>query len=172
MLMGKIDGTEAENDMLLTFCADLSICCNYPNPECCADHGGVWIQDGMIVTTSPALALPPLSTSPPPSSTTGPTSTPTPTPPSNSYILALEISLPVLFSILLFTLCLYLYRRAAKPSLSPSPGPPQGQSQPQGEIDGMHEMDSAPLGGELENTRETEARATARKGWGMLRLFH
>lgn len=154
--------------MLLTFCADQSICCNYPNPNCCAQGGGVWIQDGTVVTTSPVPTSPSSSSSPPPSSTTSPSPSPTSTS-SNSYKLALEISLPILTFVFLFSICLYFYvYHVPKRSHSPLQEPQQGQSQPQDGIEEPYEMDNTLSDGELGNSRNADTRATARLGWRRL----
>lgn len=153
--------------MLITFCADQSLCCNYPNQKCCSQGGGVWIQDGAIVTTSPSPAS---QTSHSPSNST---STPTSTPASNPYKLALEISLPVLFFVFLLSLSFYFYihRTAHKRSISPLQENLQEESQPQGEIGDLHEMDATPSDEVSGNAREMEADVTTRIGWRRLVCF-
>jgi hypothetical protein len=152
--------------MLVTFCADQSVCCNYPNFKCCNRGGGVWIDDGIIVTTMPAPTSQSLTILSPPSASTTISRSPNPT--SSSFRLALEITLPLLTFVLL-SLCLCLCRRRSSSKRSASPSrvlPPQQQQQQQQPPDttteiegsGLYEMDTAAR--ESGATREGESQAT------------
>jgi hypothetical protein len=151
--------------MLITFCADQSVCCNYPNLKCCNKGEGVWIDDGIVVTTMPAPTSQSLTTLSPPSAS--PTISRSPNSTQPSFRLALEITLPLLTFVLIF-LCLCLCRRRSSSKRSASPShvlPPQQQQQQQPpdtttEIEGagLYEMSTA--GRESGATREGELQTT------------
>ena len=164
--------------MLITFCADQSVCCNYPNPKCCSQGKGVWIDDGIVVTTMPAPTSQSLTTLSAPSASATISRSPNSTPPS--FKLALEITLPILtFVLLSLCLCLCCRRSSSKRPASPSQVlPPQQQQQQQEQQEqqeqeqeqeqpdttieiegaGLYEMDTA--GRESGATKEGELRAT------------
>ncbi|KAH0559214.1 hypothetical protein GP486_004271 [Trichoglossum hirsutum] len=94
-----IDGVRGQNDVLVTFCPSEEVCCDYPNPSCCAQGKGYWIINGEVSTTRPASS----------GSTAGAQGTHSSHRPP-ALVLALAIALPILFSTLLALIIITFFR--------------------------------------------------------------